>query len=193
LVPRLAASLNKNDCYVLDDGAGTIYVWKGKTANMFAKSECSDVALAINQASYGGKSKIVLVQQALEPSTFWDQFSTGKGDIAESDTTGVTSLARFFRMAVDTTNGATGELTQIEEGRTQFRPSLLSENGVFVLDTGFEIVILDATKDLPELIDEQILIDAARRYKKEKSRPPEVRISLVRNNNRHPLLTHFIK
>jgi hypothetical protein len=193
LVPRLASSMNKSDCYVLDDCNGNLYTWKGKTANMFAKSECSDIATTINQASYGGKSKIVSVQQALEPSTFWDQLLSGKGEIAESDTTGVTSVAKFFTIPIDPTSQTAGDMVLVEEGRTQFRSSLITDSGVIALDTGFEIIICDLNKDSPEPIPEQTLIDAARRYKRERARPLEVRITLSRGNPKHPLLAHFIK
>lgn len=194
LVPRQASSLNKNDCFVLDDAVGTLYVWKGKSANMFAKSECSDVALAISQASYGGKAKMINIQQGIESAEFWALLTNGKGDIAEADTTGVTAVARLLKLPVDSaTPTTTGSAIQIEEGRTQLSPGLLRDSAIYALDTGFEIVVLDSLKDQPEPLPDQLLIDAARRYKQERKRPIEVRISVVRNNPRHPLIAHFIK
>lgn len=194
LVPRVASSLNKNDCFILDDAAGTLYTWKGKAANMFAKSECSDLALTINQANYQGKAKIESVQQAFEPTAFWDLLTSGKGDIAEADTTGITSLAKFFTISFEPTSGAIGEMLLAEEGRTQFKPSLLQEHPIFAIDTGFEIVICDLTqKEGTEPIPDQALIDVARRYKRDKSRPIETRITIVHGNSKQPLLAHFFK
>lgn len=207
LVPRTASSLNKNDCYILDNGSGTIFTWKGKSANMFAKSECSDVANAISQATYSGKAQIVPVEHTLEPQAFWDSLTSGRGDIADSDTTGITSLLRFFKLPFDAdtyintpenSNNAPyaviGPFSLAEEGKQQMRPSLLTSAPICALDTGFEIIICDDTKNLPEPIPEQLLIDVARRYKRDANRPSEVRITVTRGASaRHPLLTHYLK
>lgn len=194
LVPRATASLNKNDCFVLDDpNSGTIFVWKGKGANMFAKSECSDLAAAINQANYAGKSRLMNLQQGLETPAFWELLAGGKAEVADADSTGVVSIVRLYHVAVDPSTGTVGELVQVEEGKAQLRPSLLSDAAVAALDTGFEIIILDNLKELPEPLSEESLVDAARRYKRDKGRPLEVRITVVRSNSRQPLLAYFVK
>lgn len=203
LVPRLASSLNKNDCFILDNATGVLYTWKGKSANMFAKSECSDVANAVNQATYAGKAQILNVEQTLEPQAFWDALVSGRGDIADADTTGITSLVRFFKLPFDantynspdsTPSSAIGAFSLAEEGKGQMRPSLITSAPITAIDTGFEIIVCDNTKDLQEPIPEQLLIDAARRYKRDANRPAEVRISVVRGANaRHPLITHYLK
>jgi hypothetical protein len=193
LVPRVVQSLNKNDCFILDDGSGSIYTWKGKAANMFAKSECSDVAMAINQAWHGGKAKVISIQQGIETPSFWEQLSSGKGEVAEADTTGITSVAKLFKIPLDTANGVVGDFVQVEEGRQQIRLSTVADAAAFALDTGFEIIIMDATKEANgESISEQAYVDSARRYKKEKNRPIDVRVSLVRHNPKHALFTHFV-
>ena len=195
LVPRVSQSLNKNDCFILDDGTGSLYTWKGKAANMFAKSECTDVAMALNQAYYGGKAKIISIQQGIETPAFWDLFTTGKGEVAEADSTGVTSVARLFKIPVDTANALVGDFFQVEEGRQQIRLSAVSDSPAYALDTGFEIIVIDAAKDTTtaEPIPEQAFVDSARRYKKERSRPIEVRVSFVRHNPKHPAFFHFVK
>lgn len=203
LVPRSASSLNKNDCFILDNANGVLYTWKGKSANMFAKSECSDVAAAVNQASYAGKAQVLNVEQTLEPQAFWDALVSGRGDIADSDSTGVTSLVRFFKLPFEANtytspdsspSSAIGAFALAEEGKGQMRPSLLTSAPITAMDTGFEIIICDDTKNLPEPIPEQDLIDVARRYKREANRPLEVRISVSRGANaRHPLITHYLK
>jgi len=195
LVPRFASSLNKSDCFILDDGIGTLFTWKGKSANMFAKSELQDMAVAINMGTYGGKSKLLPVQQALEPTAFWEQLLNGKGEVSETDSTGITSIAKLFSIPVDSTSMTVGDFTLLEEGRVQLKPSSLTKEGVYALDTGFEIVIYDNRKETnEEPFPDQELIDSARRYKADKSRPLEVRITFIRGDARHhPLLAHFLK
>lgn len=203
LVPRAASSLNKNDCFILDNGTGTIFTWKGKTANMFAKAECSDVANVISQATYAGKAQILVVEQTLEPQAFWDSLVSGRGDIADSDSTGVTSIVHFYKIPFDanvyespdsTPSSALGRFVHVEEGKGQMRPSLLTTTPISALDTGFEIIICDDTKGLNEPIPEEILIDVGRRYKRDANRPPEVRITVSRGaSSRQALLAHYLK
>lgn len=203
LVPRLASSLNKSDCFILDTGAGVIYTWKGKSANMFAKSECSDIAVAICQAAYHGSAQLITVEHTLEPLKFWESLATGRGEVADSDTTGITSIVKFFQLPLEMVsnendayapNAAIGAFSLVQEGRGQIRASLLSSYPLSALDTGFEIIIYDNTKNMPEPIPEQQLIDVARRYKKNASRPSEVRITVVRASTsaKHPLITHYV-
>ena len=160
-VPVAVASLNSGDVFLLDTGS-TVAQWNGRRASRAEKAVALDVALAVKSEEHGGKSALVVIDEAdtdFDDETTRAFFSVlsdvkegvlsaveaarvaggvksaaeGGDDAAASEARAGASALRLYHLRDDEKTGA---LTMTETVDRPLRRDCLKTDDVFVLCTG---------------------------------------------------------
>lgn len=125
LIEPLASKLNKFDCFILDDGIENLYIWRGKSSNMFVKEECNNISHFIKDDCKG--IKIIQIEQGEEDSQFWSLLG-GKDAISDQQDPPL-SKPVFFKLSEN-------------EPYEYITDKNLNLDDYYGLDNGYEILVV---------------------------------------------------
>lgn len=139
-------SLNKNDCFILDDGKEYLYYWRGKSANMFVRDECQNIFVMLKERS--SSYNVFSIEQGEEHAMFWELL--GGKDTVKDEVEDVATLSHDW-IEIDV------ETNSYQKCEPKIAPNVF-------LDTGFECCYIAGEED-PQVksIIEQYKVDNQRR------------------------------
>lgn len=189
LVHLSSFSLNKNDCFILDDAQNSLHVWRGKNSNMFVKIESTDLAVIIKDSTYNSNFKIIQVEQGLESPEFWELLGGKKEILDNNDTTSIISIPKIVLLSK--TNEFKIEFKEVAEGINNLKFKFFNSNGLYFVDLGFEIFVLPKSDDLDQIQNSFLYIAAI--FKKDRPMASEIRSTLITDYKNNRLFNHFVK
>lgn len=146
-VSETADSLEDDDVYVLET-AEIVYLWNGKESNDGEQ----EVAKSFVKLVVGDEKDVAVVQQGEEPQEFWDALG---GEPEEKEDPSGWRLAVNRRVTTPRTlTAVTVSVTskiRFEDLDTEYSQQDLSDDGVYILDTGEELYLWQG-KNMPERV-----------------------------------------
>ncbi|KAJ6226724.1 severin [Anaeramoeba flamelloides] len=140
-VPLEVASLNEGDCFVLDSGLD-LYQWHGKKSNFMEKRKASEVSNSI-KGERKGQPTIHVMDQSETSRKFWNLLG-GKAKIKSAQEGGddLEFENQKTTKSLWLISDESGELkfSKVSEG-SDVNKSQLDTNDVFLLDTGFSLLV----------------------------------------------------
>lgn len=150
--PR-ASSLNKDSCFILDDGKENLFYWRGKNSNMFVREECQIIISLIKERSK--TYEVIQLEQGEENSSFWKLLG---GKSKPADLNFEANAHQFIKMNIES------EIYEIVKEKAEIE-NLLNGGSCIALDTGFEIIYIDGNES-----ESSALLNTIAKYKEENNR-----------------------
>lgn len=136
-MPIAASSLNKGDCFVLDQ-ISKLYVWCGPEANMFEKKKAGDMATVIRSDERGMKAEIIYPEDASEEiqNEFWELLGGKPAEInpAIPDDAPTASEDERLQYKLWHISDDSGEIVTTEVTDRPLKRSHLSDSDSYILE-----------------------------------------------------------
>ncbi|KAJ8706798.1 hypothetical protein PYW07_012876 [Mythimna separata] len=145
-VPETADSLEDDDVYVLET-KDVVYIWIGKESNDTEKETVASVVEKVVK-----DKEITTIEQGDEPDEFWD--ALGGAPEEKEDPSGWRNAVNRKVNTPRTLTSVTVSVTKkikFEDLGDEFTQEDLSDDGIYVLDTGEELYVWQG-KNIPERV-----------------------------------------